>query len=115
MSLKEIYEEKVKPKVEKGVEKVKKTGKIVVETFKENPMIGFMALSTVGTVVGGVVNAVNNAKSNEDDHCRSFDAYTGEELVTTRELTNRDVVEVSSRMKAGKTKAEALHDMGLLR
>lgn len=115
MSPKEFYENKVKPGVKKGCEKAKKTGKIVVETFKKNPMLAFMAVGSVVSTIGKVASDIAERKEDEQKRCTTYDAYAGADLVTTHELTNSEVLEMTERMKSGQKKVEALNDMGLLK
>ena len=122
MSIKSFYEEKMKPKVDAGVEKVKaggkkvvETTKIVGETFAKNPMLAVMAISTIGSTVTTIMNTVSRNKEEEEDRCTTYDAYAGMEITTTHELSNQEILEMTERMKAGQKKVEALNDMGLLK
>ena len=122
MDIKAFCEEKVKPKFDKGVEKVKaggkkvvETTKIVGETFVKNPMLAVMALSTIGSTVTTVLNTVSRNKEEEEDRCTTYDSYAGMDITTTHELSNQEILEMTERMKAGQKKVEALNDMGLLR
>ena len=122
MDIKAFCEEKVKPKFDKGVEKVKaggkkvvETTKIVGETFVKNPMLAVMALSTIGSTVTTVLNTVSRNKEEEEDRCTTYDSYAEMDITTTHELSNQEILEMTERMKAGQKKVEALNDMGLLR
>lgn len=115
MTLKEIYEEKVKPKVKSGYEKVKETGKIVIDTLSENPMLAVMAVTSVLSTAGTIINSVSRNREDDEERCTTHDSYAEADLVTTHELTNTDILEMTERMKSGLTKAEALNDMGLLK
>ena len=122
MDIKAFCEEKVKPKVDKGVEKVKaggkkvvETTKIVGETFVKNPMLAVMALTTIGSTVTTVMNTISRNKEEEEDRCTTYDSYAGMDITTTHELSNQEILEMTERMKAGQKKVEALNDMGLLR
>lgn len=122
MDINSFYEEKMKPKIDKGVEKVKaggkkvvETTKIVGETFVKNPMLAVMALSTIGSTVTTVLNTVSRNKEEEEDRCTTYDSYAGMDITTTHELSNQEILEMTERMKAGQKKVEALNDMGLLR
>lgn len=122
MDIKAFCEEKVKPKFDKGVEKVKaggkkvvETTKIVGETFVKNPMLAVMALTTIGSTVTTVMNTISRNKEEEEDRCTTYDSYAGMDITTTHELSNQEILEMTERMKAGQKKVEALNDMGLLR
>lgn len=122
MDIKAFCEEKVKPKFDKGVEKVKAGGKKVVETIKivgetfvKNPMLAVMALTTIGSTVTTVMNTISRNKEEEEDRCTTYDSYAGMDVTTTHELSNQEILEMTERMKAGQKKVEALNDMGLLR
>ncbi len=115
MNLKEFYEEKAKPKIKETYEKAKNVTKVVIDTFKENPMLAVMAVSSIGTVVTGVASAITKNREENDEACTTYDPYAGANLMTTHELTNSEILEMTDRMKTGQTKGQALNDMGLLR
>lgn len=122
MDIKAFCKEKVKPKFDAGVEKVKaggkkvvETTKIVGETFVKNPMLAVMFISTVGSTVVSIANTISKNKDEEEDRCTTYDSYAGMDITTTHELSNQEILEMTERMKAGQKKVEALNDMGLLR
>lgn len=116
---KEISEETketVETKEKTFLEKVKGTGKIVLDTFKESPMLAVMFFTTVAKTAYTIVNVVAQNREQEQERCTTHDSYAEADLVTTHELTNGDILEMTERMKQnGQTKVEALNDMGLLK
>lgn len=122
MNVKEFYNEKVVPKMKETAEKVKETankakaaGKIVVDTFKENPTLAVMAIASVKDIISIVVATTERSREENQARLQTHDAYSDCDLTTKHELTNAEILEMTERMKTGQTKAEALNDMGLLK
>lgn len=112
----ETSEELEETKEKTFVEKMKGTGKVVLDTFKESPMLAVMFVTSVAKTAFTIVNIISQNREEEQERCTTHDSYADADLVTTHELTNGDILEMTERMKHnGQTKVEALNDMGLLK
>lgn len=110
---KEIKEEKeVKVWYKDLFDKGKEFGANLLHVAAENTdKIVPACLGTYFFISGFIKIASGQSKKEE---LFVVDDVTGEKLLTTRKLCNGDVLTLTEEMKDGKSKGEALRDMGLL-
>ena len=81
----------------------------------ENPQLTLPLLSGIGMLFGGGVKLAMNARKNRLKDCEFEDDFTGGTYRTSHPLTNDEILELERQMNGGKSKGEALNDMGVLR
>ena len=83
--------------------------------LSENPGAMIPLIGVFGQIIGAGA-AIYTANSNKQNKAIfSKDDVTGERYKLIHELTNDEILELSSRMADGNSKGEALETMGLLK